>query len=145
MGQLRAHRVVPHVAEYAPNPKWPSFLTEQERSGEGFQISQRKRKLVEKVFGWSKSDRPMRQTKFRGLPKVGWMVQLLATAHNLRRMQTLLQTVYDHGRGVSKRPEECRHETKKHLNGPKKSSTKPLAAPNRPKPRRFSAACLSVP
>jgi transposase len=91
--QLRARGVVPHVAEYAPNPKWPSFLTDEERSGEGFQISQRKRKLVEKVFGWSKSDRPMRQTKFRGLPKVGWMIQLLAAAHNLRRMQTLLQPV----------------------------------------------------
>jgi len=93
VGQLRARRVVPHVAEYAPHPKWPSFLTAEERSAEGFQISQRKRKLVEKVFGWSKSERPMRQTKFRGLPRVGWMVQLLATAHNLRRMQTLLQPV----------------------------------------------------
>jgi transposase len=91
--QLRARRVVPHVAEYDPNPKWPSFLTEEERSGVGFQISQRKRKLVEKVFGWAKSDRPMRQTKLPGLRRVDWMVQLLATAHNLRRMQTLLQAV----------------------------------------------------
>jgi hypothetical protein len=49
------------VAEYAPNLKWPNWLTEEERSREGFSISQRKRKLVEKVFGWAKQDRAARQ------------------------------------------------------------------------------------
>jgi len=88
--QLRARRVVPHVAEYAPNPKWPSALTEAERNDPGFATSQRKRKLVEKVFGWAKLDRGLRQVKLRGLRRVDWTVQLLATAHNLRRMQTLL-------------------------------------------------------
>jgi transposase len=89
--QLRARHVVPHVAEYAPNPKWPSFLTEQERNHPGFAISQRKRKLVEKVFGWAKLDRAVRQVKLRGLGKVDWLFRLVAAAHNLRRMQTLLQ------------------------------------------------------
>ena len=88
--QLRARRVAPHVAEYAPNPKWPSALTEAERSHPGFPISQRKRKLVEKVFGWAKLDRGLRQVKLRGLRRVDWLVQLVAAAHNLRRMQTLL-------------------------------------------------------
>jgi transposase len=89
---LRQRRVVPHVAEYEPNPQWPNFLTEQERNDPGFQISQTKRKLVEKVFGWSKLDRVLRQIKMRGLKRVGWMFQLVATAHNLRRMQKLLAT-----------------------------------------------------
>jgi transposase len=89
--QLRSRRVSPHVAEYAPNPKWPSALTEAERNDPGFALSQRKRKLVEKVFGWAKLDRALRQVKLRGLRRVDWIVQLLATAHNLRRMQTLLQ------------------------------------------------------
>ena len=88
--QLRARRVRPHVAEYSPNPSWPSALTEAERNDPGFAISQRKRKLVEKVFGWAKLDRGLRQVKLRGLRRVDWMVQLVATAHNLRRMQTLL-------------------------------------------------------
>jgi transposase len=92
VGQLRARRVVPHVAEYAPNPKWPSALTEAERNHPGFALSQRKRKLVEKVFGWAKLDRGLRQVKLRGLQRVDWLVQLIATAHNLRRMQTLLAT-----------------------------------------------------
>lgn len=88
--QLRARRVAPHVAEYAPNPAWPNALTAAERSDPGFAISQRKRKLVEKVFGWAKLDRGLRQVKLRGLKRVHWTVQLIATAHNLRRMQTLL-------------------------------------------------------
>ena len=89
--QLRARRVVPHVAEYEPNPKWPSFLTEAERQAPGFRVSQQKRKLVEKVFGWAKLDRGLRQIKLRGLRKVNWGLQLLMAAHNLRRMQTLLR------------------------------------------------------
>ena len=28
---LRERKVIPHVAEYEPNPKWPNWLTEQER------------------------------------------------------------------------------------------------------------------
>jgi transposase len=91
IGRLRQRSVVPHVAEYEPNPQWPSFLTEAERSDPGFAVSQRKRKLVEKVFGWAKLDRAMRQVKLRGLNKVDWLFRLVAAAHNLRRMQTLLQ------------------------------------------------------
>lgn len=88
---LRQRRVVPHIAEYEPNPQWPSFLTDAERASEGFRISQRKRKLVEKVFGWAKLDRPLRQIKLRGLQRIDWTFRLVAAAHNLRRMQTLLQ------------------------------------------------------
>lgn len=91
VAQLRARRVVPHVAEYAPNPKWTNSLTEAERSSDGFRRSQQKRKLVEKVFAWAKLDRALRQIKLRGLRRVNWLVQLVATAHNLRRMQTLLR------------------------------------------------------
>ena len=90
--QLRARQVVPHVAEYAPNPKWTNSLTEAERNNEGFRLSQRKRRLVEKVFGWAKLDRALRQVKLRGLRKVDWCLQMVVAAHNLRRIQTLLQT-----------------------------------------------------
>jgi transposase len=89
---LRQRRVVPHVAEYEPNPQWRNFLTRQERNDPGFAISQTKRKLVEKVFGWVKLDRALRQIKMRGLKRVDWMFQLVAAAHNLRRMQKLLAT-----------------------------------------------------
>jgi|SRR5580693_1305348 transposase len=90
VGQLRVRGVRPHVAEYAPNPKWPNWLTEEERSGDGFSISQRKRELVEKVFGWAKQDRAARQVKLRGRARVDWLFRLLAMAHNLLRMQKLI-------------------------------------------------------
>jgi hypothetical protein len=88
--QLRLRQVAPHVAEYAPNPRCGSILTEEERQDPGFAVSQNKRKLVEKVFGWAKLDRALRQVKLRGLKRVGWLFQIIAAAHNLRRMQTLL-------------------------------------------------------
>jgi hypothetical protein len=86
---LRAERVAPHVAEYAPNPKWANWLTENERRDGGYSISQRKRKLVEKVFGWMKQGR-LRQVKMRGLRRVDWLFQLAAAAHNLLRMSKLI-------------------------------------------------------
>jgi hypothetical protein len=87
---LRARGVVPHVAEYEANPKWPNWLTATERNGEGFAISQKKRKLVEKVFGWAKQDRPVRQVKFRGRRRVDWLFRIVAAAHNLLRMGKLI-------------------------------------------------------
>jgi len=89
VGGLRCRQVTPHVAEYAPNPKWRNWLTEGERNDPGFALSQRKRKLVEKVFGWMKQDR-LRQTKLRGLTRVDWLFQLTAAAHNLLRMSKLI-------------------------------------------------------
>lgn len=91
IAELRKRRVRPHVAEYTPNPKWPNFLTEAERNDPGMKTSQKKRKLIEKVFGWGKLDRALRQVKQRGLRRVDWIVRMIAAAHNLRRMQKLLQ------------------------------------------------------
>jgi transposase len=86
---LRAGQVAPHVAQYAPNPKWANWLTESETNDAGFAISQRRRKLVEKVFGWMKQGR-LRQVKVRGLRRVDWLFQLAAAAHNLLRMRKLV-------------------------------------------------------
>ena len=38
---------------------------------ESYQVSQRKRPLIEKAFGWMKQTAGMRKTKLRGLAKVG--------------------------------------------------------------------------
>lgn len=89
VGGLRSRQVVPHVAEYVPNPKWVNWLTESERNDPGFAVSQRKRKLVEKVFGWMKQGR-LRQVKVRGQRRVDWLFQLAAAAHNLLRMSRLV-------------------------------------------------------
>ena len=46
-------------------------LTAAERADERRPISQRKRKLIERVFGWSKLTGPLRQVKLRGLQAGG--------------------------------------------------------------------------
>jgi len=87
---LRERNVAPHVAEYKPNPKFPNFLTPEERADAGFGISQSKRKLVEKVFGWGKQGRAVKQTKLRGLARVDWMIQFVMAGHNLVRIVKLI-------------------------------------------------------
>jgi transposase len=89
--RLRSWRVVPHVAEYGGKPRpWLGGLRAEERNDPGFEVSQKKRKRVEQVFGWIKHVAGLRQTKFRGRRRVEWMFQLAAAALNLRRLQRLL-------------------------------------------------------
>src|SRR5664279_2146209 len=87
---LRARGVVPHVAECPPGYRRPSYLTAAERETVGFGLSQRARKLVEKVFGWGKQARPMKQVKLRGQRRVDWLFRLVVTAQNLLRLQKLI-------------------------------------------------------
>ena len=68
---LRERAVVPHVAEYKTNDKFPNWLREEERNHPGFAVSQKKRKLVEKIFGWGKGNSLLRQVKLRGEEKAG--------------------------------------------------------------------------
>lgn len=90
---LRQRKVIPHVAEYESNESWPNWLTEDERQHSGFGISQSKRKLVEKVFGWGKLDSILRQAKVRGVKKVDWFFRFLMVAFNLVRMTKLIPAV----------------------------------------------------
>lgn len=87
---LRQRRIVPHVAEYESSAHWGNSLTEAERNDPGFAVSQKKRKLVERVFGWGKLSSVMRKIKLRGLRRVDWLFRFLATAHNLVRMVKLV-------------------------------------------------------
>jgi transposase len=87
---LRELQVIPHIAEYEANPQWPNWLTAQEREHPGFAISQGKRKLVEKIFGWIKWVAGLRKTKFRGRRRVDWMFTFAAAASNLVRLVKLI-------------------------------------------------------
>jgi len=80
--------VTPHIAEYERNRR--NWLTASEREDLGFRISQRKRKLVEKIFGWLKVVAGLRKTKFRGRRRVDWILSLGAAAFNLIRMAKLI-------------------------------------------------------
>ncbi|HEX2943922.1 MAG TPA: IS5 family transposase [Rhodopila sp.] len=91
---LRRRRVTPHIAA----DRRVSKLGVARRSGidgrttrhAGYGISQRIRKRIEEVFGWTKSTAGLRQTKFRGIERVGWAFSLTAAAYNLVRLPRLL-------------------------------------------------------
>ena len=89
---LHQREVAPHVSEYTQGGSnmGKNSLTEAERSDARRTISQRKRKLIERVFGWSKLDRPLRQVKLRGLDRVDWFYRMTVVAHNLVRMRRLI-------------------------------------------------------
>jgi len=85
---LRKLSATPHIAEYEKNRQ--NWLRESEREDEGYRISQKKRKLVEKIFGWMKVVAGLRKTKFRGRRRVDWTFTLGAAAFNLIRMAKLI-------------------------------------------------------
>ncbi len=89
--ELRAMQVIPHIAEFEKESwQWPNWLTTSEREDPGYAISQRKRKLVEKAFGWMKFVAGLRKTKLRKRRRVDWMFRLAAAACNLMRMAKLI-------------------------------------------------------
>ncbi len=88
---LRERAVAPHVSEYTKGVAnlGKNALNEAERADARRSISQRKRKLIERVFGWAKQDRPLRQIKLRGLQRVDWFFRLVMAAYNLMRLGRL--------------------------------------------------------
>jgi hypothetical protein len=85
--QMRGLNVTPHVAQNTTNRH--SAIDGRTTRHDGYEISQRKRKRVEEVFGWMKTVALQRKTRFRGSERVGWMFTLAAAAYNLVRMRNL--------------------------------------------------------
>jgi transposase len=90
VADLRQRGLVPHVSEYVHGNLGKNALTEAERYDARRLISQQKRKLIEKVFGWAKLIGPLRQVKLRGLKRVDWFYRLAITAYNLVRIRRLI-------------------------------------------------------
>lgn len=80
------------MSEYAEKSSnlGKNSLSGQERADPRRSISQRKRKLIEKSFGWAKTVAGLRQLKLRGLNRVDWFYRLAMAAHNLVRMRKLI-------------------------------------------------------
>lgn len=76
----------PHVAQ----KKRGSAIDERTIRQPGYAISQRKRKLVEQIFGWMKTIGGVRQVHVRGGERVDWHFRFVAAAYNLIRMRRLL-------------------------------------------------------
>ena len=100
-------------------------LTEEERADPRRSISQRKRKLIERVFGWSKLDRPLRQVKLRGLDRVDWFYRRTIAAYHLVRMRRLIpiQPTAAQGRTVSGDRQKTPPDTKQQQKSAPKSGS----------------------
>lgn len=88
--QCRELGVTPHVARNTTNRR--SAIDGRVTRHEGYAVSQRKRKLVEEVFGWMKTVGGMRKLHHRGGGRVNWQFLFAAAAYNLVRMRTLQAT-----------------------------------------------------
>jgi transposase len=91
---LRQRRVTPHVTADRRVSKLGvarhSEIDGRTTRHPGYAVSQSIRKRIEEVFGWTKSAAGQRQTRFRGLDRVGWAFSLTAAAYNLVRLPKLL-------------------------------------------------------
>jgi transposase len=87
--EMRAMNVTPHVSQ---NDKRPggSAIDDRTTRHDGYQVSQRKRKRIEEVFGWIKTVGTLRKTRHRGLETVAWVFTFTAAAYNLVRMRNLM-------------------------------------------------------
>jgi IS5 family transposase len=82
---VREREMTPHVAQKAS-----SAIDDRTTRHPGYAISQRKRKLVEQVFGWWKTVGGLRKLRHRGERLVDWQVTFTAAAYNLVRLSGLL-------------------------------------------------------
>jgi transposase len=81
----------PHVS---PNParykRGRTPIDQRTTRHPGFEVSQRKRKLVEEGFGWQKSVGLLRKLHHRGRERVSWIFAFTSAAYNLVRIRTLM-------------------------------------------------------
>ena len=89
VAEVRQMNVTPHVAQNEKRPGGSAIDGRVARHS-GYQVSQRKRKRIEEVFGWLKTVGALRKTRHRGVFKVGWVFTFAAAAYNLVRMRNLI-------------------------------------------------------
>jgi transposase len=87
---IRALGVTPHITPNVHRTKPTSVIDERTTRHPGYAISQRKRKLVEQGFGWSKVIGLLRKLRHRGLERVSWIFTCTNAVYNLVRLRTLI-------------------------------------------------------
>jgi transposase len=87
---VRAQQITPHVAQNTTNRR--SAIDGRTTRHPGYAVSQQKRKRVEEIFGWAKTIGLCRQTRHRGVRRVGWMFVFAVAVYNLVRIRNLTWT-----------------------------------------------------
>lgn len=85
----RTLNVVPHVAAKLKR----GCVDQRTTRHQTYQVSQRKRKLIEQAFGWIKTTGLMRRTRHRGLARAGWSFQFSLAVFNLLHFVNLCRQV----------------------------------------------------
>lgn len=88
VAECRELNVTPHVAQNV-SPRRPSAIDARTTSPPGYAISQRKRKLIEEVWGWMKTVGGFRRTRFIGRARTAMAAYFVAAAYNLLRIAKL--------------------------------------------------------
>jgi IS5 family transposase len=88
---VRELKVTPHVVPNVHATRLRSLIDGRTTRHSGYEVSQRKRKQVEEVFGWSKVVGLLRKLRHRGTERVDWIFTFTTAAYNLVRMRTLIQ------------------------------------------------------
>jgi transposase len=83
-------RVTPHVAQNITEHRG-SAIDGRTTRHPGYTLSQRIRKRVEEIFGWTKTVANFRRTRFKGLARTELASYFVGAAYNLLRMGRLLE------------------------------------------------------
>jgi transposase len=84
----REINVTPHIAQTSDTRR-SSAIDDRTTRHAGYIVSQRKRKLVEEIFGWMKTFGGFRRTRFKGLRRTRLAGTIVAAVYNMLRICTL--------------------------------------------------------
>lgn len=87
---LRARGIAPHIARI--DKRNTPGLDARTTRHEGYEISQRKRKRIEEIFGWMKSVGGIRKSRFVGIARTQLAAYMVGAAYNLLRMARMEHT-----------------------------------------------------
>jgi transposase len=87
VADCREQRITPHVAQNTSHRR--SAIDGRTTRHAGYAVSQRRRKLVEEVFGWVKGIAGGRKLRYHGVARNQLWAELTAAAYNLVRMARL--------------------------------------------------------
>jgi transposase/IS5 family transposase len=83
--ELRELNITPHVAQRAKG----TGIDKRTTRHAGYEVSMKKRKRIEEIYGWLKTVGLIRKLKFRGLVKAGWIFIFATAVYNLVRIRNL--------------------------------------------------------
>jgi transposase len=84
---LRRLGMRPHIASKLAR----SALDRRTTRHDTYRVSQRKRKLIEQIFGWVKTTALLRRTRHRGIERVAWVFEFTLATYDLLHFVNLVR------------------------------------------------------